>query len=323
MRVKRHKDFRRSLQFYRLAYGVTDPYKVLVDGTFLCQALREKLHVKEQLPKMLGGKNVTPMTTGCVVAELRSLRDQGIGAAIIAKSYYRLKCKHEKPVGAAECILDQIGAENSRKFMVATQDVSLAQALRAIPGVPLIRMNQQVPLLEEPSYASKSANVDEEKRKLEAAAWEKQKLPELREKVKEEKAKEKDKAKAKAKKKGPKGANPLSCMKTKKKQAPGAGGAAQAPEQPAVKPKRVRSRRMGTRTREEAERLALAQEGGAESGRVAVAGSADQAARDAQREAQLRMTAEPEDRGVPVKADEEAQAASAPAEQKKKRRRKK
>jgi len=268
MRIERGKAVRKNLKFFRLAYGVQDPYKVLVDGTFLVTAMRTKYGIKEQLPKMLNNKNVTPMTTGCVIAELRSLGDQGQGAAINAKNFYRLKCEHvDSPVGAAKCILDQIGSENSRKFMVATQDYTLQQALRDTPGVPLIRMNHQVALLEDPSPASHWKQDAAEKRRLEASAWEKKKLPELRETEQKAKLNALVQAQGKVKKKGPKGANPMSCMKGKKKQKEGAGAKTVAPV-PATaaplaesKPKRVRSRKFGTRTREEAERIAATQTG--------------------------------------------------------------
>mmetsp|Transcript_148062 Transcript_148062/g.369116 ORF Transcript_148062/g.369116 Transcript_148062/m.369116 type:complete len:314 (-) Transcript_148062:105-1046(-) len=258
MRVKRQKNFRRSLRFYRLAFGVQQPYKVVVDGTFLTNALQNKIHVKEQLPKMLSGK-VTPMVTTCMLNELRTLGDRGAGAAFIAKGYYRVKCGHQHNIGAAKCIKEQIGTTNERKLFVATQDVELALELRKIPGVPIIRLNGQVPYLEEPSNASKSnLKVDEEK-KLQPSKWELPKLPALE----HHKTLEAVKAERKpAKRKGPKGPNPLSCLKSKKNKQVGDAAAAASPApHPAEpqKPKRTRSRRMGTVTRAEAEARATEQ----------------------------------------------------------------
>lgn len=249
MRVKRNKSHRRIMRFYRLAFGVQEPYRVIVDGTFLTHALQSKFHVKEQLPKMLEAR-CTPVTTGCVMAELRSLGGRALGAAIIAKGYYRVQCGHETPVGASRCIAEQVGKTNERRFLVATQDAELAQAVRAVPGVPLIRLDGPVPRVEEPSSQTRGVAKRGEDAKLQVAAWERPKLPELIDRE----AKAKEAAAAPRKRKGPKGVNPLSCRKAKK-QAPAAEKAPAAEAAAPQKAKRVRSRKMGTRTRAEVDAL--------------------------------------------------------------------
>merc|ERR1711920_496260 len=86
--------------------------------------------------------------------------------------------------------------------------------------------------------------------------WEKPKLPALQQK--EILAQEAAAATPK-KRKGPKGQNPLSCLKPKKKTQPPQQVLKQPPSAiipDAAPKKRQRSRRMGTRTKEEAERLA-------------------------------------------------------------------
>ncbi|CAL1150749.1 unnamed protein product [Cladocopium goreaui] len=236
MRVKRNKNHRRILRFFRLTFGVQEPYHVLVDGTFLTHALQQRIYVKEQLPKMLEGRT-TPMVTNCVLEELRSLGDRALGAAIIAKGYYRLKCGHEDPIVASKCIAQQIGQQNERRLLVATQDPELLQTLRDVPGVPLIRLHGPVPQLEEPSKTSQKRKASLETQKVRAAEWEKPKLPKL--KAKEIQAKALAEQPKKVRKK--KGANPLSCKKSKKSK-PGAGVPTPAPE--ANPKRRVRSRRM-------------------------------------------------------------------------------
>lgn len=222
---------------------------MLVDGTFLTHALQQKIHVKEQLPKMLEGRT-TPMVTGCVLAELRSLGDRALGAAIIAKGYYRVKCGHDDaPISASRCICEQISTTNERRFLVATQDPELCLQLRKVPGVPLIRLKGQVPLLEEPSTSSCTSAEVSEAKKLRPSDWEKAKLPELRAKELQAKAL----AEQPAKKRKRKGVNPLACKKKKPKGTEVA--ASKAIEQVAPKAKRVRSRKMGTRTRAEAEAM--------------------------------------------------------------------
>lgn len=250
------------MRFYKMSFGVQEPYRVVVDGTFLSHALESKIHVKEQLPKLLDGR-VTPMVTDCIMNELRSLGSRALGAAIIAKGYYRLKCQHGSPIAAAECVRRQLEGGNSRGLLVATQDAELAKAVRERPGVPLIKLNGQVPYLEEPSAASKAAKTAGEAARLKASEWEMPRLPELRDTQRMAKAAAMVPPK---KRKGPKGPNPLSCMKAKKKlpqtqslpQATAAAAPASAAE-PARQAKRVRSRKMGTRRAGEPVRPAGAQ----------------------------------------------------------------
>lgn len=212
MRVKRNKNHRRILRFYRLAFGIQEPYRVIVDVTFLTHALQNKFHVKEQLPKMLEAR-ATPVVTGCVMAELRSLGDRAVGASIIARGFYRVQCGHDKAVGAKQCICEQVGEKNDRNFLVATQDLELTKALRLVPGVPLIRLDGPVPRVEDPSARSRGQHKEADVAKLQVSDWEKKKLPVLVER--EAKAKEAAAAPPR-KRKGPKGANPLSCRKKKK-----------------------------------------------------------------------------------------------------------
>lgn len=191
------------------------------------------------------------MTTGCVLAELRALGDRALGAAIIAKGYYRVKCGHDDaPISASRCICEQISATNERRFLVATQDPELCQQLRKVPGVPLIRLNGQVPLLEEPSSSSCTSAEASEAKKLRPSDWEKAKLPELKAKELQIKAL----AEQPPKKRKRKGVNPLACRKKKTKaREVTAVLANDTMKQAAPKAKRVRSRRMGTRSRAEAE----------------------------------------------------------------------
>lgn len=244
MRVKRAKNHRRILRFFRLAFNLKEPYRVLVDGPFISHALHHKFHVKEQLPKMLSG-GATLMVTNCIMAELRSLGDSALGAAIIAKGYYRIKCGHDRPISAARCVCEQIGKDNERSFMVATQDNELAWSVRQVPGVPLIRLNGPVPSIEDPSVVSKAAASARETQKLNPSNWELPKLPELKER--EAKAAELA-ARPPKKRKGPKGPNPMSCKKKKKHVIEATHpaklnvAAVATTEGASARPKRVRSR---------------------------------------------------------------------------------
>lgn len=236
MRVKRLKACRKTMRFYRVNFNIQAPYRVLVDGTFITSALMNKIHIKEQLPKLLDGK-CTTMVTNCVMAELRSLGQEAIGAVVIAKGYYRVQCQHENPINAAECVANAIGQQNKRRFLVATQDPELRRRLRTVPGCPVVTLNGQVPFLEDPSKDSKSTFSAQEEKKKQPVAWEKSQLPELS-RVEKERNDRHDVSKKKRKQKG---VNPLSCLKKKKKRP--ALTTQPAPDLQ-IKRKRVRSRRM-------------------------------------------------------------------------------
>ena len=61
------------------------------------------------------------------------------------------------------------GGNNRHAYFVATQDDSLADALRAMPYVPLFRLGRAVLLLEAPSSASRSYTGNIEQHKLASA----------------------------------------------------------------------------------------------------------------------------------------------------------
>ncbi|CEL95589.1 unnamed protein product [Vitrella brassicaformis CCMP3155] len=100
MKAKRQKQFRRIMRFYRVACGIDEPYRVLIDGPFIQASLKQKVHIKEQLPKMLGGR-CTPVVTTCTMAELRKLGPDLLGAVLVAKNFYRHKCHHTKAIQEA------------------------------------------------------------------------------------------------------------------------------------------------------------------------------------------------------------------------------
>ena len=54
MRLKRGKEGRKTLQFYRLNFGITAPYAVLLDGNFIHAATSQKIDLKARLSKQLG-----------------------------------------------------------------------------------------------------------------------------------------------------------------------------------------------------------------------------------------------------------------------------
>lgn len=128
------------------------------------------------------------------------------------------------------------GGNNKHAYFVATQDDTLADALREMPYVPLFRLGRAVLLLESPSSASRRYTNQTEQSKLKSAGGlmtteerdivnvvrkkEKQKMKEMREdeqkkllkRSREEYGVEVGYNPRKKKAKGP---NPLSCKKKK------------------------------------------------------------------------------------------------------------
>eukprot|EP00397_Hematodinium_sp_SG-2012_P060942 GEMP01080010.1.p1 GENE.GEMP01080010.1~~GEMP01080010.1.p1 ORF type:complete len:299 (+),score=62.15 GEMP01080010.1:47-898(+) len=219
LRVKRQKKVHRILRHYRVTFDLQEPYKLLCDPTFIFQSLEKKVHIKEQIPKLLGAR-VTPMVTNCGMAELRRLKteigDKFLGALIIAKGFYRVKCNHEEPITASKCI-EELMSERDKKWMIASQDNALRAVLRAIPGIPILTLSGQVPTLEPPSESSTSVHHAQELEKLKVADWERPKLVEKKrlETIAEIAGPKKDKKK---RKRG-RHPHPLSCLKKKKKPA--------------------------------------------------------------------------------------------------------
>jgi U3 small nucleolar RNA-associated protein 23 len=209
MRIKRYKQFRKHLKFYRHSFGIDQPFKVLLDGTFIHAAFLGKLQVRDQVTKMLNVINrdkIKIYVPRCVISELEHLGRPLSGALFIAKTFDCLECGHSSGSGAA-CISRLIGSKNDQKYVVASQDEALKTAVRQIPGCPLLIIHGgSVPMLEAPSRASEKAARENGLKMLKVSDWERNKLPELR---------RQDAMAARKKKKKLKGANPLSCKKKK------------------------------------------------------------------------------------------------------------
>ncbi|KAF7458826.1 rRNA-processing protein UTP23 [Cryptosporidium felis] len=291
MKIGRKKQIKRIMKYYKINYGFEEPYRLLIDGTFIMAALKNKIHIKEQFPKILGGKT-TPIVTDCIFKEIEMLnrldesgRADFSGAKLVARGYFRHKCGHiysnDKKIDGAKdgsiersfhfssdnetgeadqapgesqqslsgneeqklrtfdsfrCILDIVSrSNNSKKFIVASQDTLLRKKLHKVPGVPLVYLNNQVPILEHPSAASSSQKLALEESRLGAQEWEYSLIPSLSNKTfgRPESLAEK---RTKKKKKNP---NPLSCLKKKQKKP--LKSPADPPE--AGKKKRVRTKR--------------------------------------------------------------------------------
>ncbi|XP_030002349.1 rRNA-processing protein UTP23 homolog [Sphaeramia orbicularis] len=154
MKIKRQKIAKKTISFYKYNFSFREPFQILIDGTFCQAALKNKIQIKEQLPKYLMGE-VQLCTTNCALKELETLGKELYGAKIILQRFQVRKCPHFKsPVPASECLLSMLGDTNPHHYFVATQDYAVTTGLKKIPGVPLLYIILNTIVLDKPSQSS-------------------------------------------------------------------------------------------------------------------------------------------------------------------------
>jgi U3 small nucleolar RNA-associated protein 23 len=218
MRHLRAKQGRKTLNYFRIAFGVAPPYSVLLDGNFIHAATSHKIDIVSRVRKHLGGEKFTFFVPACVVAELRSLGTPVEAALEFAQAHCEVLSDEVK--GAAsptDAIRAIIGESNTKRFIVATQEEALRDHLRSLPtGVPLMHIQRTVLLLEAPSAAARRTSRKDESAKLRG---EESKEFAMAKKVLLEERAEKRRIDGSSstvpKKERAQGPNPLSCMKKK------------------------------------------------------------------------------------------------------------
>lgn len=230
---------------YALSFNFREPYQVLLDASTIIAASAFKMRLGKMLQGTLHGE-IKPMITQCCIRHLytkpantdaeRKQKEEWIQ---VAKEAERRRCGHhelEEPLSALECIesvVDPKGSGTNRhRYVVASNELEVRQAMREIAGVPLIYMNRSVMILEPIAGKTEEVREREEKGKIRAglkarrgadpngpSAGEKRKREDDVESV-DASAQGEDAAalqpKKKKKAKGPKGPNPLSVKKAKK-----------------------------------------------------------------------------------------------------------
>jgi rRNA-processing protein FCF1 len=168
MRILRHKANRKAMQFFRIAFKIEAPFRVLLDGNFIAHAVRMSVDFAALLPKLLDGLTHLHITE-CVLEELKLLGDKAAPVVAAARSIAVLRCRHKhghtSDMDAATCLTRMVGPRNEGHWIVATQDADLRHALRAVPGTPLVLYSHNVLVLEQPSKASHDASAGTERDK--------------------------------------------------------------------------------------------------------------------------------------------------------------
>lgn len=198
MRLLRAKAGRKTLGFYRVAFGLKAPYRVLLDGTFIHHALSTvKTTIVARLEKMFG-KGVGLFVSRAVLAEMKEL---GLTDAL---NFCEESCrKVGKRGGSVEESMVELASE---KFVVASQDPSLKKRLHSIPGVAVVTFSGTVLLLEQPSSVSLRTAAKAERRRARPDDEERTFAKRIRDK-------ERGVVSSRRTKKRPAGPNPLSCKK--------------------------------------------------------------------------------------------------------------
>lgn len=214
MKIKRQKHAKKSIIYYKYNFNFRQPFQILIDGTFCQAALKNKIQIKEQLPKYLMGE-VQLCTTSCALKELETLPKELYGAKLILQRFQVRKCKHAKdPVPASQCLLSMLEETNPHHYFIATQDYELTTALKKIPGVPLLYIIQNTMVLDKPS-ASTLKHVEAVQLGEIVSSPQQKSIQSLKEK--EGFGKDGEEKRGKKRKRKSSNPNPLSCLKKKKK----------------------------------------------------------------------------------------------------------
>ena len=248
MRGKRLKQYRKLMQQYGLTFGFREPYQVVFDADIVRDAARFKMDLIHGLERTLHGK-IKPMITQCSMRHLYTSQPKNEALIEQAKTYERRRCNHqnlEKPLSTFDCLKDVVtkgeNGMNKHRLIVASQDEKVRAHMRRIPGVPLVYINRSVMIMEPMAEATEDLKTRDERQKIRSGLKMRSTLGKRKREGNEVEAQdtaiEEDGSKfvlgshslpaatdntrpeRKKKRKGPKGPNPLSVKKPKKRTPP-------------------------------------------------------------------------------------------------------
>ena len=188
MRLGRAKASRKTLKFYSINAGITAPYKIILDGNFLAAIVKQKVQgvIFERLERLLSTHKFTVYTTRSALEELNALpgevfeqarqfglddceiierKDIGTSTTADAKQPADSDSDSNAKSNPKQDIIQLVQNGNPDKWLVATQDESLADKIRSMPNVPQMRLARAILILESPSSSSRRNALYEEKGK--------------------------------------------------------------------------------------------------------------------------------------------------------------
>jgi rRNA-processing protein FCF1 len=182
MKVKKAKNIRKYLRFYKIIFGITDPYHVLLDGNFIFAALKFKLPIIDRLKAMLQGcdfrlyalqsaydelvkagksclESAEFLQENCIKLDDKTVPGANAGEKLLAfLGKYVSKFAFCGHIVFADSNSKDIHSKGHKHFFVATQDRESRLAVNRMPGIPTMYLSQVVLVMEAPSDASRVYN---------------------------------------------------------------------------------------------------------------------------------------------------------------------
>jgi rRNA-processing protein FCF1 len=152
---KRDKADSKQLKVLRSAYGLTAPYSVLCDGSFVNNAFEAKAAgstCASILAPVLHcpAADVKCIVTPCIIHEIDALFGRGspLSKHVADTALFsKFECGHAaRSTSACDCIRQLVAL--GPKFLVATQDPALRNVLRPVPHVATAYRQYSVALLD-------------------------------------------------------------------------------------------------------------------------------------------------------------------------------
>lgn len=127
-----------------------------VTPDFLKASMKEKIALKEVIPKLLG-ENAYLVTTHCVVKEIKNKGEEFLDEHIFSKNLTRIACNHFPHISSIECILS-LAKKKELKFMVCLSREEEKIKIRQFGGIPIFYLKDKTVRMEKPSGTSKAIN---------------------------------------------------------------------------------------------------------------------------------------------------------------------
>lgn len=152
MRRKKHKHTRRAVKFYKIHHGFREPFKVVLDSSFVHALLQANLKEATDLVAGLLGGQVRLFTTQCVMHEIKALGKDYEETYKACKKIQLYKCGHDDQTQpATQCLRSLVGGDNAGHFFVGTQDKQLRKDISKIPAGASMFVSVNGLHLEQPS----------------------------------------------------------------------------------------------------------------------------------------------------------------------------
>ncbi|KAJ1499486.1 Small subunit processome component [Coelomomyces lativittatus] len=166
MQLKRIKAHKSIMRVYTSQFGFFPPLHVIVDGSFLHEALQHRLNLSELFTKHFGYP-VTLFTTTCILESLRQLGTDALGTLLAAQRYTHRRCTHPF---SSKCL-----TMYHPYCVLATNDPEVHTWVHQQVGIPCVSLRQggvlvihkptsmtPLPLAAPPSVTTSTSSVGSE-----------------------------------------------------------------------------------------------------------------------------------------------------------------